>query len=174
MNLQEYREFVRSQALRSEGDAFFNSSIDHASVVVENLFSIAKKEISILSGSFNPRVYGREDIIREARFFLAMSSNNRLRIILESDSEPDRTVHPFFKACCEFSNLELKVAPPELQERYNFHFIVVDDRSFRYENNEDKPAAIAVFGDREIGEQLGKMYSDLWDQSGEPRSIKPI
>ena len=95
--LDLYREMVKEHAWKRSGAPIFNGSMEHASVVVETLFSTAQEQVSILTGSLNPRIYGRERVVAEAKLYLAVSHTNRLRIMLESDSEIDRQRHPLFR-----------------------------------------------------------------------------
>ena len=164
MTFDEYRQFVRSLALKREGQPIFNASIEHASVVIENLFAHAATKVNVLSGVFKPRVYGRDAVITEARLFLASSRKNKLRIILEEDSPPDRSIHPFFTACSSFPNVELRVAPAKVQDLYGFHFVVVDDDCYRFESDKKLPAAVAAFGDSDGAKNLAGIYSVLWDR----------
>ena len=164
MNLTEYRQFVRSLASKRDGEPIYNASVEHASVVVESLFANADSQVDVLSGVFNARVYGRDPVIEEAKLFLGSSAKNRLRIILEEDSPEDRTIHPFFKACSELPNIELRIVPQDLQELYGFHFVLVDDDSYRFESDKTKPSAVAAFGHKEGAANLASIYQDLWDQ----------
>lgn len=72
--------------------------MEHVSAAIETLFSVAKSEVDILTGTLSPRVYGRQGVIEEVKLFFATSHRNRLRIILESDSPRDRKNHPLLKA----------------------------------------------------------------------------
>ncbi len=163
MTLEGYRQFVRSRALEHDGRPIFNESIEHASVVIENLFKSAEGRIDVLSGSLNARVYGRTEVVKEAELFLATSLKNRIRIILESDSSESRAFHPFFMTCSRFPNLETRVAPPEQQDRYGFHFVVVDEDSYRFEDDKRQPQAIGAFGDQKGAKHLRGIHSKLWD-----------
>ena len=165
MNVDQYREIVRSVVRTRDGQPIYNASVEHASVVIENLFASARRRIDVLSGSFNPRVYGRDAVIEEAKLFLASSQENQLRIILENDSEPDRLFHPFFRACSHFPNLEVRVAPLDVQDRYQFHCVLVDDDSYRFASDKRRPSAVAAFGDRTGAEILEKAYSFIWASS---------
>ena len=170
MTLESYREFVRSRALEHDGRAIYNASTDRASIVVENLFKNARQKIVVLSGSFNARVCGRDEVVKEAELFLASSLENKLQIILESDSKQSREVHPFFMVCSRFPNLEVRVATPEVQDRYEFHFVAADEDSYRFESDKKLPAAIAAFGDEDGGKNLSGIHSHLWNLCGPPAS----
>ena len=164
MSLAEYREYVRSLALERDGQPIYNASVEHASVVIENLFAEARRKVDVLSGSFNVRVYGRASVVEEAKLFLASSVNNRLRIILEEDSPEARAIHPFFKACSELPRVELRVAPQDVQELYGFHFVLMDDDSYRFESDKTKASAVAAFGHQQGAENLDAIYESLWEK----------
>ena len=164
MNLIEYEQHVRSLASRRDGQPIFNASVEHASIVIQNLFSEARGSVDILSGNCDARVFGRRSVVEEAMLFLASSAKNRLRIILEEDHSEDREIHPFFKMCSELPNAELRIASRAVQELYGFHFIVADDDSYRYEDDKTTAEAIAAFGHREGAENLSGIYNYLWGQ----------
>ncbi len=171
MTLEEYREFVRSRAMKRNGQVIYNESIEHASIVVENLFKSAEEKIVVLSGSLNPRVYGRDEVVKEAELFLASSTENKLQIILEQDSKKLRDVHPFFITCSRFRNLEVRVATPKVQDQYTFHFVAVDEDSYRFESDKNLPAAVAAFGDRGGATNLSDIHSQLWNMCIPPASL---
>lgn len=119
--MAEYSQLVRTLALKRDGHPLYNESIDHASIVVENLFRSARKSIDVLSGDMNPRVFGRNEVIEEANLFLISNPDHKIRIILEKDLPDVRKIHPFFKKFGNLPNVEVHIAPAELQARYNFH-----------------------------------------------------
>ena len=172
MSLAEYRQFVHSLASKRDGQPIYNASVEHASIVIENLFSKAKRRVDVLSGIFNARVYGRAPVVEEAKLFLASSANNRLRIILEENSPEDRAIHPFFQACSELPSVELRIAPQDVQDQYGFHFALMDGDSYRFEGDKTKASAVAAFGHREGAENLDRIYEYLWNQC-EPVDVIP-
>ena len=163
--MNEYSQLVRTLALKRDGQPLYNASIDHASVVVENLFKSARRKIDILSGDLNPRVYGRNEVTQEAMLFLISNPEHRIRILLEKDLAEARKLHPFFKMFSGFTNVELRIAPSALQKMYTFHFVVVDEDCYRFESNKELPAATAAFGDLEGAGNLSGIYDRLWNAS---------
>ena len=172
MRLAEYRQLVRSLASKRDGQPIYNASVEHASIVIENLFAKAEQRVDVLSGNFNPRVYGRATVVEEAKLFLASSVNNRLRIILKEDSPEDRAIHPFFQACADSPSAELRIASQKVQDQYGFHFVLMDNDSYRFERDKTKAAAVAAFGHRKGAENLNGIYEYLWNQC-EPVDIVP-
>lgn len=162
--LDQYRHSLRETARDRTGGIVPNAAMEHVSAVVETLFSIAKSEVDILTGTLSPRVYGRLGVIEEVKLFFATSHRNRLRIILESDSPRDRKNHPLLKACSEFENVHLRLASPATQKLYKVHFLVVDTDCYRFANDKSRPNSIAAFGHEEGAQNLKRVFEALWNQ----------
>lgn len=171
MNIVEYELHVRSLAAKGDGTPVYNESVKHAAIVIENLFAHAEDRVDILSGFCNARVFGRATVVEEAQLFLATASTNTLRIILEKDLPEDRKIHPFFQMCATMPNVELRIAPEKLQDRYGFHFVVADKRNYRFEHDKAQSAAIAAFGNKTGAENLTKIYEYLWRQCPQADTI---
>ena len=167
MSLTEYRHHVCDLAIRRDSQPVFNANADHASIVIERLFSSAERSIDILTGTLRPRVYGRDPVIKEAQLFMLTSPDSRIRIILEEDSSDIRMRHPLLVALGEFKNVAVKFADQGVRSRYGFHFMVTDNDNYRFESDKERPAAIASFGHTEGSKNLRDAYSVLWEQCTE-------
>ena len=84
----------------------------------------------------------------------------------------DRAIHPFFQVCSESPRVELRIASAHVQGLYGFHFVLMDNDSYRFESDKTKAAAVAAFGHREGAENLEQIYDYLWDQC-EPVDVIP-
>lgn len=164
MDLTAYRQHVRALAMRRDGEPVYNATVERASIVVESLLSNARHSVDILTGTLDPKVYGRDPVIKEAQFFLLTSPENRIRIILEEDSPSVRMLHPLLVALKRFKNVDVKLANEGVQRRYGFHFIVTDNDNYRFESDKRKAAAVACFGHPEGSESLRTTYDTLWAQ----------
>ena len=162
-----YRDRVYELAARRDGEVIFNGSTADAATVMEAMFRHARESVSILTGSLNPRVYGTVEVVRNARNFLS-DPDHRLRIILEENDEQERSLNPFFAIVLRDAseNAEVRYAPSELQRRYDFHFSLMDHDSYRFEEDRRKPAAIAVFGNRDNAANLESVFDKMWAWSG--------
>lgn len=56
-NLTEYRRRVERLAIERTGEPIANGSVDHASIIIENMFKNAKKQVSILSGHLGEQLH---------------------------------------------------------------------------------------------------------------------
>jgi hypothetical protein len=165
MSLKDYKAEVKRAAVKRNGKPVYNASLEHASIIVENMFEHAHSNVCILSGALNARVYGREEVVEQAKLFLADPSH-KVRILLEDGSVANRSGHPFFEALDQSENMEIRCLPLATQEQYNFHFMVMDDDSYRFENDRSKCAAVAAFGDPAGAKNMRRIYDILWE-SGE-------
>lgn len=166
MSLTDFKKRVKAAAAVKANKPLYNSSLDHAAVLAEQMFFSAEKEVCLLSGELNPKVYGRDDVVEAATLFAA-DPDHKLNILLEETSADDRAGHPFFD---EFftkkrDNVKFRLAPKALQEAYKFHFMVVDSDSYRFERDKSEPTAVAAFGDSEGGENLREIFETLWKSS---------
>lgn len=162
MSLDAYRERVFALASQRNGAAVYNGSMDHAAIVIEAMFAHAQKDFVILTKNLNARVYGREEVVEQAKLFLSGSADNDLRVVLEENVPENRKQHPFFQALSGYQNFLLRYAPPELQRKYDFHFAEMDGNSYRIEYDKTKPFAIAAFGEREGAENIAGVFDKIW------------
>jgi hypothetical protein len=165
MSLKEYKAEVKKAAVERIGKPVYNASLEHASVIVENMFEYANSNVCILSGELNARVYGREEVVEQAKLFLAHPAHSA-RILLEDGTVANRNGHPFFEELEDAENIEIRALPKEMQNSYNFHFLVMDDDSYRFESDRSKCAAVAAFGDSDGAKNMRRIFDILWE-SGE-------
>jgi hypothetical protein len=165
-NLVEYKKRVEQLARLRNGEPISNGSHDHAAIIIEQMFKSAEKQVSILSGNLNARVYGRTDVVEQAKLFLT-ESERRVRILLESHDPLILKDHPLFERLRNNENLSVKVVPEELREKYEYHFLVMDDDSYRFEPTKDAPTAVAAFGDKKTAENILNIFNMLWEVSTE-------
>lgn len=167
MTLDEYRVRVNRIAGERSGGAIYNGSLEHAAVVVEALFTNARSEVMILTGNLNTRVYGRDDVVMQAKLFLANDADNRLRVLIEEDKPQNRELHPLLRRLSEYKGFSIRHVPESLQASYGFHFVAADDDCYRFEEDKSKPFAVGVFGDEERGSRLKRFFEERWNRCTE-------
>lgn len=169
--MNNYRELVERLAKSNSSEKIPNATIDHAAVLIENLFAHAHEKVRILSGQLNKNVYGASGVFEKARAFLrgeheaSKEGGRRFEILLEAPSS-DIGENPLVRLCreeTEFSNIcEVKYISDPKDKEINCHFILVDGKAWRFEPDKETPAAIACFNDPEIGKQLDEMFDVLF------------
>lgn len=156
-----YIDLVEAAALSKNGDRFMNSSLAHAAVIVQRIIADAYRSVSILSRSLDPKVYGRNRTLDTTVRFLG-ETPRRMRILMEEGSESVHAENPFLNKFKDHPNVELRIVPPHLQEKYNCHFLVADNESYRFEPDKTKAAAIVAFGHSEVANELESIFDGLW------------
>lgn len=164
MHLDAYRDQVQSIAADRSGGAIYNGSLNSAAIVVEALFSSAREDVTILTGKLNPRVYGRDDVVLQAKLFLVSDAKNRMRIILEENKLENRKLHPLLQSLSSYRGFSIRYAPPSLQASYDFHFVAADSDCYQFKRDKTKLSAIAAFGDIKRGPILTDFFEKAWNQ----------
>ena len=147
----------------------YNDSIEHAVIILQNLFSHARHSVKILTGELNKHAYARTTIVDEMNRFLEDESHT-LEILFEDKdlaSEGKIRLHPFLRAVAGNERVQLRHVPQDLQEMYEFHFVLMDDDGYRFEPDKGKLVAVAAFGDKKGGRNLDRLFSRLWKDSDE-------
>ena len=149
------------------GTPIFNASLGHAAVVIERIMANACTSVSILSGSLDPRVYGRSRVLKETMQFLNRE-HCELRIILEG-KHPEALKHnAFLERFKDHARVSLRFMPEREQARYNFHFVVADGESYRIEADKSKVSAVVAFGHLQGALNLERVFAILWDLAEAP------
>jgi len=157
VDINEYRARVKLLADLRNGGAIFNGSEEHAAVIVENLFRVAKKNVRILSGDLDARVYGNAHVIQRAQEFLGYS-DHRLEILVEKDAFSPS--HPFLRSILPNDNVSVRVLNPDLSEDLSYHFMTADQDCYRFEEVKGSHKAIASWGD-DAAEHLVGIFDEI-------------
>ncbi|NOX40767.1 MAG: hypothetical protein GXP05_09695 [Alphaproteobacteria bacterium] len=162
--MQNYSKIVRRAAALKDGSVIFNGSLAHAEILVRELFRSADSCIKILSGDLNSRVFGSDDVVEQANLFLA-DPNRKLEVLVEECSADDRANHPFYDNFFvkKRDNVHFRRVPQDIQDSYDFHLVVADGESYRFEGDKKKHAAIAAFGDKKGASNLDGIFDEIWE-----------
>ena len=163
MTLEEYRERVEALARARQGEPVFNGSVEHAAVIVENMFFHSNERVRILTGKLNPRAYGPDKVMEEVKLFLA-EPKHKLEILIEEADKVSLVVNPFYAFVSKFENCQIRVVSNEVQSAYDFHFLVMDNDSYRFEADKGDCQAVAAFGDAKGAKNLGRIFDALWKE----------
>ena len=159
--MESYRDRVEKLARDRDGKPIYNGSLDHAEIIVENMFAHAKSDVCILTGHLNARVYGPAPVMEQARLFLS-NPQHTVKLLIEEPEKIEWKEHPFLHEFSDNENVEIRKIPKNLQDSYDFHFLVMDDDSYRYEGDKTKYSAIAAFGDKKGAANIREIFNVLW------------
>lgn len=157
--MKEYREKVRRLARERTGEAFFNGSEDHASVIVENMFRIAEREVCIFTQHLAPRIYGREQAVEWANIFLSDDKAHSLRVVVREGDLPLLEHNPFFRETK--GAIKLRALDNASHDGVNQRFMVADEDCYRFEPDSTRCEAVAAFGSSEAA-KLKAIFEGLW------------
>ena len=163
----DYVRRVHDLARVCDGTPFFNASLGHAAVIVERIMADACTSVSILSGSLEPRVYGRSRVLRETMRFLDRR-HCEMRIILEGKYPDVLRDNAFLERFTDHPSVSLRFMPEREQDRYKFHFLVADGESYRIEADKSKSSAVVAFGHLQGALNLERVFGTLWDLAEVP------
>ena len=167
MPLFVYRAKVEMLANRRKGEPVYNDSIEHAAIILQNVFSHAHHSVKILTGELNRDAYGRRSIVDAVKRFVGDDSHT-LQILFENEGLTAEQIfeeHPLLRAIAGNDRVHLRRVPRNLQESYGFHFVLMDSDGYRFEPDKRKFGAVAAFGDEAGGKHLGELFSTLWERS---------
>lgn len=162
--MSSYKKHVRDLAELRDGTPVFNGSTEHAAVIAENMFAKANNSVRILNGKMNARVYASEGVREQISLFLA-DDDHKLKILIEDFSEGNLTDHPFFDDFLDYQNVIVRGLAPEIARDIKFHFLVMDEDSYRFERDKEKHEAVAAFGESKGAKNLIGVFDQLWDAS---------
>lgn len=165
LHLQDYRALIWDSIRKRDGTPIPNGTLAHATILMEAFFKTAAKQIYILTGELNPRVYGTPEVVASARQFLA-DADHSLEIIFEGDFDENQTArHPLLSAIGPGAKLKVWKLDPKFRKNVPAHFALMDTDSYRFEADKTQSSAVAAFGDKEFTSLLTTVFQALRDRA---------
>ena len=163
LSLNDYAERMETALKGRQEFSTFNKDMLHAQIVVCTALEYAEDRVRLLSNRLDPDLYASVWFNDAARGFLARGGH--LDILVETDVGAD---HPLMSLQAEAGpdRMAIHRVPDAIVDGYDFNFMVMDDRGFRFEENRDEPKALVVF-DRDTDahrrnvEALANVFSTL-------------
>jgi len=166
--MEKYRQMVKRSADLKSKDLLPNGGVEHAEVLIENIFSHASSTIRVFSGHLNNRVYGSDSVVTEATAFLE-NPNNRLMILLQDIEEWSALNDNRLVGLCDSEAPDrciIKKASSEDKD-IESHFVVMDDSGYRIEPDKSKPTGIGCFNDTELAAKLNQHFDEMFERADE-------
>lgn len=170
-DLDLYRQEVVDAALKArsgKSEVIFNRSSAHASVLIAELINHAEKEVSILTGRLDPKVFDTPEVLSSLEKF-SRQAGAKVNVILDGrDSVSGQIVadpvESKFISKVTTSSAESRIVhnlPEEVIKKYRCHFLVVDKRAYRFEPDWRDTEAIGSFLDNAFGTKLNDFFESL-------------
>ena len=164
-SINDYARTFRRALENGEEFNNYNKDIQHATVIICTAFAFAKERVRLLSNMLDPVLYSQRWFLDEAESFL--ERDGKLDVLVESDVPDD---HPVIQLAAANPNLSVRRVPKEAVESYEFNFMLVDQRGYRFESDREKHEALVLFGGDVVGDvlsDLNAVFNALWERSTE-------
>lgn len=164
-----YVTLVRHLAETHDAEIISNSSIEHASVLIGEMFQRGSGEAQIFTGSLNPALYAREEIVSAIGTYLSNSAS-QLRILIQDATEGESNASIFKEKVKDslgesvLSRIEVKTAGSFGKDQ-PYHFTTVGDTAFRFEPDRNKHEAFASFGRPDTVKKINKVFESFWKEA---------
>lgn len=172
-DLITYEMVVRDLASTRSETVFYNSGYEHATIVMENMFLEAKREIKMLTGSFNKLVCddAGERFITALKTFLL--GKGKLKAIMNEYEESQVESNSILAILKQYSgdkeyseNIEIRTTNSKLMiNSFDVHFLVADSSMYRLEYDTKKFLAEFSFKGREKASVLQNHFDRMFQES---------
>ena len=160
----EYWKSVETSCENNESIEIPNPSLNHAKLLIFNLFRKAERSIKIFSGNLDEDLYGTEEIQNAMK-----SIKDDVTVEVVVDCKPQSNIY----------NKDKKVVPNKLEEgwkgreRIPGHFMVVDGMSYRFEKNHklgnnSQIKGVANFNDTGVASSMEFVFDKILMDNSHP------
>lgn len=180
LNLRSYAEMLEKLAIEKKEVVFFNSSAEHASLVLQTIFRHAENEIKIFAGNFNSDFCSQEAFLNSFQEFLK-KDNTKLKVLLcdlDNGKVPNNKVVSMvmryqsrFPERVNIKHSLVKVyekndtVTSQSDTRKKVHFTLADGRMYRVENDTINHIAKGSFNDPSQTEEMNKVFDTIFESS---------
>lgn len=177
--MDTYKDFVRNLAFNNISAEFLNSDENHALIVFDNLFKIAKNYVYIFAGCLCSDVSNKPEYIKSLSDFI--ENKGEVRILLNSYNPQDAMQSQIIKRIAFYisKKYDVKVYSTDRkiffskdEEKKQIHFTVVDDKSYRIETDVKERSATCNYNNPNMALNLKSIFLEVMDSSTEIDVLK--
>lgn len=172
-DLITYELVVRDLASTRSEKIFYNSGYEHATIVMENMFLEAKREIKMLTGSFNGLVCddAGERFISALKTFLL--GKGKLKAIMNEYEPSEVETNSILSILRQYSgdneyreNIQIRITSRKLTlNNFDVHFLIADSSMYRLEYDTKKFLAEFSFKGKERAGILQSHFDRMFEES---------
>lgn len=154
----DFFEFVEKKRKEKSTELIYNASIDHATVLMQQLFQVAideKKDVKIISGDLKNEFYEKLIVDIDKVF----DAGCKVSLIILNSNNNNLDNNAFANACKNNKNGMLKQQTND--QIVCPHFMLVGNEAFRLETDHEQSKATACFMNQEIGSILDKSFDEV-------------
>lgn len=169
--MADYEELVNRCASGRLDLVITNGSAVHARYLIKKLFDVAEQEVVIYSGDLAPRrncddkeaeLFAWPELVSSAKRFVA-KKGAVLKIVMQHPC--DTSKHPFIAAITDNERqAEVSIYTPNSEDTLSDisdHFMVVDKRAFRLEEDDHNVTATGNFNGPDVAKKLHDAFTNL-------------
>ncbi|MDR1055668.1 MAG: hypothetical protein LBL90_07585 [Prevotellaceae bacterium] len=163
-----YKEKIEGLAKNKTDEVFYNSSEEHAQVVVNAIAKNAEHEIKILCCNMCSKISNNEDYLKSVKGFLSGNKDRKIQILFTkySDEFPQKPIAGVFK---EYAD-QVEIKKWDSAEKITLkgepvNFTVSDDRAYRMETDIEKRLAFGNFNNPEGAKNLSSVFDELFNST---------
>ncbi|SFV87026.1 hypothetical protein MNB_SUP05-SYMBIONT-4-396 [hydrothermal vent metagenome] len=156
MNIKKYENKVIECLNAQQDDIILNSDINHAGILIKQIFLNAVHTVNLLSNKLDAQLYERVEIINAIRSFL--NRGGKLNVAIEGDIDKKST--NMQKLLAEYK-IQPTVVPGWLKKQYEYNFLTMDDTGYRFEGSREEHKASVNFGDKNQTEKLNAIFNKI-------------
>jgi hypothetical protein len=168
-DLKEYEAYLRSLAESKSPDIFTNSGLQHASILMAEMFRNTNSSVKMFCHGFKPQLITTKEYTKALYDYL--DSDKSIDILMETDEYMNQEAYTTlaeYKKKNPGKPIKIKlILPDDRKEICNtlgrefVNFSVFDDDKFRLEIEPEKYRAIGSFNNP----KLTKMLIDMFDKA---------
>ena len=134
-----------------------------------------RQSLIMLSRDLDSRVYDHAELVEAVKDFVLASRHASVQIIVQDSSHVVQQGHRLVDLCRRLPSYMTIRVPAKEHETYNSAFMVSDRVGVLHRIHADRYDGSANFNDRQMGDDLTKMFGEMWEVAKPPsRSQKPL
>ncbi len=166
--IEKYKIFIEDIIATNNGDTFYNSGAEHASLVMSKIFSSSNDIVRIHCGNLKGDVCGDKEYLNSLDNFLS-KKNTQLHILMGINAQEE--MNKSLKKTLKFfqdnydNKLKIKITQKTFSESSGnkVHFSTGDDKSFRLEYNTEEYMARCSFNNPKTNKNLAIAFDNLFN-----------
>lgn len=178
-DISTYKNRIHDFAERLDPFIFSNEGVEHAEIVLSEIFEHAKDQVYIFCGHLDEKLTSRSLYYNSLMAYLA--SGKTLKVLIGDLPEVKspallrifEKIQENKKINADYNNIECRLLKDssginshfKFNEARNIHFTVSDRRSFRLETEPKEYRAFCSFNDVDISNKLSSLFSTYFEMA---------
>lgn len=163
--LLEYQEYINQLAERDQNELFYNSSEDHARVVLSKIIEKSKQELYIYCGNMTTyTIFDNKDYLAAFEKFLT-GENSKVKILLSDYQESffNKDICNLLSKYCRKVEIRRTGNKDEIKfDDKPIHFTFADGKMYRLETDIENRMAIGNFNDPDSVKVLYNIFDSYF------------